>query len=644
MVEGTDGALYGTTEQIVFRVEKNGSNFVTLFQRTDFISDPYALNGVIQGSDGQLYGTSSMGGTNELGTVFKLPKDGTGLAVLWRFTGTNGDGSNPMTALVEAKDGVLFGTTQSGGTNHYGIVFHLNKDGGGYAVVRSFNPVAGDGSSPNVLRQGSDLMLYGTTQSGGTAGFGTVFRLKEDGSGYAVVKSLPSSPADGSYPRAGLLEAADGMFYCTAYLGGKHNVGTMFRLNKDGSGYATLRSFLSWLGDGTTPRTALVQASDGALYGTTDPDGPAGISTVFRLRKDGTEYSVLTTFANYPNGPLWGGSDGALYGLTQDYVLFKLNKDGSGLTGLPSVGFAPNPPLVEGNDGAFYGAGIASAPKGEVFRLNKDGTGVAPLHAFGGAPGDGDGPEGPLLLGRDGVLYGTTAAGGTANAGAVFRLAQNGDNYSVLYSFSGGAGAGHLPYGKLLEGSDGALYGVAMYGGGTNQGMVYKVSKQGSGYAELKTFSGDAVEGGSPASELVEGRDGALYGVNTAASISGHCTLFKLNKDGSGFLVLRSLTDAAITPPLMATDGALYGTTVGGGDFGSGAIYRFGHVLSLSKYPNRAELGVTGIPGYTYVLQRSTDLAVWVELGRFLMPNDAPVPYADPNAPPAAAFYRVLAR
>src|ERR1019366_2362508 len=93
LVEGTGGALYGTTEQIVFRMEKNGSNFVTLFQRTDFISDPYALNGVIQGSDGQLYGTSSMGGTNELGTVFMLPKDGTELAVLWRFTGTNGDGS-----------------------------------------------------------------------------------------------------------------------------------------------------------------------------------------------------------------------------------------------------------------------------------------------------------------------------------------------------------------------------------------------------------------------------------------------------------------------------------------------------------------------------------------------------------------------
>jgi uncharacterized repeat protein (TIGR03803 family) len=641
VIEGTDGALYGSTEQIVFKMDKNGGNFMTLFQTTNFISDPYALNGLIQGSDGQLYGTSWMGGTNDLGTIFKLRTDGAGFSVLWRFTGTNGDGSEPMTALVEAKDGVLFGTTRSGGTNHYGTIFRLNKDGGGYAVVHNFNSVPNDGSWPNVLKQGSDLMLYGTTEHGGTAGLGAVIRLNEDGTSYAVIKSLPSSPADGSYPRAGLLEGADGWLYCTAYSGGRYSRGTLFRLHKDGGGYATLRTFLFWPSDGTTPRTALMEGSDGALYGTTDPDGAAGISTVFRLRKDGTDYSMLATFSNTPNGPLWEGSDGALYGLTQDYLLFKLNKDGSGLT-LRSLAIAPNSPLLEGSDGAFYGTGIASAPKGEVFKVNKDGTGITPLHTFAGAPSDGDGPEGPLLLGRDGVLYGTTAGGGAANAGTVFRLNQTGDNYSTLYSFSGGASAGHLPYGKLLEGSDGAFYGVAMYGGGTNQGMIYKVSKGGSGYAELKTFSGDGVEGGSPASELVEGRDGALYGVNTAGSISGQCTLFKLNEDGSGFLILRSFTDPTITPPLMATDGALYGTTVFGGDLDFGTIYRFGHVLSLSKSPNGTDLGIAGIPGYTYALQRSTDLAAWAELGRFLMPPSALVPYVDANAPPAAAFYRII--
>ena len=250
LVEGADGVLYGTTDHVVFKMDKDGSNFTLFFD--SFVSTdpnaPYTLNGVIQASNGRLYGTSSFGGTNDLGTVFKLEKDGTAFSVLWRFTGTNGDGSAPMTGLVEAKDGVLFGTTHLGGTNHAGTIFRLNKDGSGHAVIHHFNPIFSDGYNPNVLRQGSDSMLYGSTQGGGAAGLGCVFRLNEDGTGYTVIKNLLSGPTDGSSPRAGLLEGADGRLYCTAYSGGKYN----------GSGYSTLRTFLFWPGDGTSPRTSAV--------------------------------------------------------------------------------------------------------------------------------------------------------------------------------------------------------------------------------------------------------------------------------------------------------------------------------------------------------------------------------------------------
>jgi uncharacterized repeat protein (TIGR03803 family) len=94
---------------------------------------------------------------------------------------------------------------------------------------------------------------------------------------------------------------------------------------------------------------------------------------------------------------------------------------------------------------------------------------------------------------------------------------------------------------------------------------------------------------------------------------------------------------------LMATDGALYGTTVFGGNFGLGTVYRFGHELSLFKSANRADLSITGIMGYSYLLQRSTNLSTWKLLGTFLVPDNALVRYADSNSPPIAAFYRILA-
>ncbi len=132
----------------------------------------------MQGSDGALYGTTSGGGAHGYGTGFKLNTNGTGYTVLHNFTADGQDGYDPRTGLVQGSDGGLYGTTVEGGTHDKGMVFKLGTNGGGYTRLYSFIGTGGDGRSPQAgLVQGSDRAFYGTTYAGGTYDNGTVYRL-----------------------------------------------------------------------------------------------------------------------------------------------------------------------------------------------------------------------------------------------------------------------------------------------------------------------------------------------------------------------------------------------------------------------------------------------------------------------------------
>src|SRR5439155_1543057 len=183
-----------------------------------------------QGSDQALYGTTLEGGLQHVGTVFTLNKDGSGYKVLVSFSTNNLDGQNPSGGLVEASDGALYGVTRGGGTAACGIVFKLNNDGSGYNVLYNFQTL-GDGAYPrDALVEGSDGALYGTTPVVGNRDAGTVFMLNKDGSGYNVLYSFAATGSDGRGPAAGLVKATDGAFYGTTFSGGNMNLGTVFRL------------------------------------------------------------------------------------------------------------------------------------------------------------------------------------------------------------------------------------------------------------------------------------------------------------------------------------------------------------------------------------------------------------------------------
>ncbi len=346
-----------------------------------------------------------------------------------------------------------------------------------YQRILSFGPLPTAGSSPRgQLLEASDGWLYGTTYSGGASNLGTVFRIAKDGSGFTVLRSLSA----GYYPYAGLVEGTDGALYGTASAGGSNKGGTVFKLNKDGGGFLTLHEFDPASTDGGAPIGALCLGADGIFYGTTSGGGAGNMGTVFKINSIGTVFTVLHAFTgltngvdgSYPVGGLLQGQDGSLYGTTQT-----------------------------GGSNDF----------GTAFKLNTDGTGFSLIYQFRSGVGDGHVPSGTLLQTADGMLFGTTAYGGTSDSGAVFRLGTNGSNYALLNSFSGGVD-GNQPLAGLALGTNGALYGTTRYGGASNAGVAFVLGTSGNGFAVLRSFLASSGDGGQPIAGLRLASDGAWYG------------------------------------------------------------------------------------------------------------------------------------
>jgi uncharacterized repeat protein (TIGR03803 family) len=343
--------------------------------------------GLIQGGDGNFYGITSKGGTSNLGTVFEITSAGVE-TVLHSFVGGATDGSLPAGALIQGSDGNFYGTTSNGGTNGYGTVFRITP-AGIETVLYSFAGGTTDGISPSAaLIQGSDGNFYGTTQAGGTSNSGTVFKITPLGV-ETVLHFFAGGTTDGGFPIAALIQGGDGNFYGTTSGSG---AGTVFKITPSGV-ETVLHTFAGAPTDGSTPAAALVLGSDGNFYGTTAGGGTSNTGTVFKITPGGVA-TVLHSFAG-------GTADGS----------------------------RPNTALIQGNDGNFYGTSayggiggdvsMGSSGNGTVFRITSAGVETM-LYSFAGGT-DGSNPS-ALILGADGIFYGTTSNGGSSNLGTVYRF------------------------------------------------------------------------------------------------------------------------------------------------------------------------------------------------------------------------------
>ncbi len=223
-MQGTDGALYGTATYggsdddwgTGFKLNPNGTGFVVVKELDGGIDitefGGYPSGDLLQGTDGSLYGTTSSGGSGGGGGVFKLNPDGTGLTVIQELDSATG--ANPFAGLMQGTDGVLYGTARNGGSNGDGTVFKLDQDGTGFTVLQEFDGSATGGEPWGRLIQGTDGALYGTVTAGGSSCCGTVFKLNPDGTGFDVLQNFDGWTT-GSVPYARLLQGTDGNHYGT---------------------------------------------------------------------------------------------------------------------------------------------------------------------------------------------------------------------------------------------------------------------------------------------------------------------------------------------------------------------------------------------------------------------------------------------
>jgi uncharacterized repeat protein (TIGR03803 family) len=401
-------------------------NFTTLasFTGTDGIAP---IGTLVQGNDGNFYGTTSSGGVNgNFGTVFTVTPDGT-LTTLYSFCSQTDctDGANPQGALVLAKNGNFYGTTYLGGTNCVnpgnpntgcGTVFEITPQGQLTTVYSFCSQVVfglcNDGSSPYAgLIQGTDGNLYGSTGYGGgnaadnncfCSGFGTLFKITTAGQlttlyDFCNFTNSNGFCLDGGVPIGGLIQAANGHFYGTTYNGGTghdNSGGTIFEMTSSGT-LTTLYSFCHRRNciDGAYPFAGMIQAKNGMFYGVTRYGGYNGWGTVFEMTAKGN-LTTLHRFRAYD-------------------------------------GVSPYSALVQGSDGNFYGTtpiGGANFKTGNnsgtVFKITPQG-GLTTLYNFCAQTNctDGQFPYAGLVQGANGDFYGATYSGGANGDGTVFSVA-----------------------------------------------------------------------------------------------------------------------------------------------------------------------------------------------------------------------------
>jgi uncharacterized repeat protein (TIGR03803 family) len=352
-----------------------------------------------------------------------------------------------------------------------------------------------------------------------------------------VLYAFTGSP-DGNSPFGGVVRDAAGNFYGTTELGGAYGRGTVFKVNSSGT-ETVLHSFGRGT-DGAYPFAGVVRDAAGNLYGTTEFGGAYGLGTVFKVSSEGKE-KVIATFSDggytgvngcYPTGGLLLDKAGYLYGTTS-------------------------------------GCGSGYDILGEVFEMDRQGNHFQLLHSFHGPPHDGASPNyTSLQIDKNGNLYGVTDQGGAVGAGVVYELSASG-SYTVLHSFAGGKTDGCYPYGTPALDGKGTVYGTTEQCGSHGQGIVWKLSSNGT-ETVLHDFDyfghGRSGDGAYPLAGVIRDEKGNLYGTTCAGgSARSSGSLYMLTPTGVETVLHDFIVEEGGWCPkagvIRDSNGNLYGTT-----------------------------------------------------------------------------------
>ncbi|MBM2815198.1 MAG: hypothetical protein HW421_1960 [Ignavibacteria bacterium] len=363
-----------------------------------------------------------------------------------------------------------------------------------YTVLRNFTNNVNDGHGIAVHPIVSGTTLYGISGSNMNGKYGILYKMETDGTDFSILHSFPTPyPEDGYYPSTSLLLDGTSLYGMTN-AGGTTNNGVIYKINTNGTGYTILHSFNNDSGGKRPYYNSSLTMSANKLYGVLRDGGTNSLGTIFSIKTDGSEFSVLYSFSGghndgaYPFGSLIV-SNSSIYGITymggagNAGTIYKINQDGSGFSILhtfaKSEGFYPVGSMVLSGTvlygtTSYGGVDINNDYYGIIFKINTDGSGYTRLHTFMNQTNNGINPFGALIL-SDNFLYGTTIMGGPGGRGTVYRINIDGTGFSLLHSFPEFSGDGINPYHSSIAISNNTLYGGTIEGGTNNFGMIFSI-------------------------------------------------------------------------------------------------------------------------------------------------------------------------
>jgi uncharacterized repeat protein (TIGR03803 family) len=589
--------LGGNGGGVIFKTDGNGENQQTVHM---FLENPGVNPNNVQlcrATNGKLYGMTSSGGAAGSGVLFEYDPATSTYTKKVDFMGTS-NGSNPLGSLILADNGKLYGMTSSGGANSYGVLFEYDPSTSTYVKKFDFTGAANGNNPRGSLIQASNGKLYGMTWFGGTSNLGVLFE-------YDLVTSTCTKKVDftgtanGSYPSASLIQAGNGKLYGLTSNGGTSNNGVLFEFDTQTSTYTKKFDFVNAT-TGTKSFGSLLQAANGKLYGMTVGGGTSNYGVLFEYNITTATCTKKIDFTGTANGraprsTLMQAANGKIYGMTQyggtsdRGVLFEYDTLTSTCTKKfdftdATTGGTPLGTLLQFDNGKLYGVTTTGGAgnSGVIFEYDPGNSSytmkieltVATL---------GNSPYGSLMQASDGKLYGMTRQGGVNGSGTLFAFDPVAQTYSKKLDFDGTL-HGSFPYGSLMQADNGKLYGMTWVGGANNNGVLFEYDPVSSQCINKLDFS-SAVSGSRPQGSLMQAGNGKLYGLTYEGGANNYGVLFEYDPATSTYTKKFDFdgTTTGRNPQgslMQAANGKIYGMTYIGGANGYGVLFEFDTLTS----------------------------------------------------------------
>ncbi len=547
LIQAGNGKLYGLTSiggannvGVLFEYDPSTNIYTKKidFDGTNYGSNPYGT--LLLADNGKLYGMTNAGGTNGDGVLFEYDPVTDTYTKKIDFDATS-TGSGPYASLVQLSDGKLYGMTPNGGTNGYGVIFEYDISSNTLTKKFDFDN-SNSGASPyGDLQPTPDGKLYGMTSSGGANGSGVLFEYDPSTDTYTKKLDFDNSVALGGFPYGSPILASNGKLYGLTTMGGKTQYGVLFEYDMETDTYTKKLDF-NYSENGYLPSSSVALADNNKLYGTTEKGGEYGYGVLFEYDPASGTYTKKMDFDGtntgaFPRSTLIKASNGKLYGMTfqggsnNKGVLFEYNPAGNTYNKIldfsSTTGYWPYGYILAADNGKLYGMTSRGGQysKGVLFEYDLS-TLVYSIKVNFDGINTGAYPYGSLLQNGNGKLYGVTKQGGLHDDGVLFEYDLTTDTYTKKFDFEESTGS--YPIGALTLARNGKFYGLTNSGGANGYGVIFKFDTTTNTYSKIFDFDGTN-SGADANSTFLLATNGKLYATTTNGGANDNGVLFELN-------------------------------------------------------------------------------------------------------------------